>query len=94
MEIQPRRLSYSVNVLVILSLSTHLGVDASLSSPHPKTEDKFTVLEFTPSSPPGAFRIRGVESDLYLAMDEKGRLYGERDRLSDSALFTEQAQVY
>ena len=50
-------------------------------------------MEFTPSSPPGAFRMRGVESDLYLAMDEKGRLYGEADRLSSNVLFTEHAQV-
>ena len=33
--------------------------------------DKNSVLEFNPSNPPGAYRIRGVESDLYLAMDNK-----------------------
>ena len=57
------------------------------------SDDKFTVLEFSPSSPPGAFRMRGVESDLFLAMDEKGRLYGEGDRLNNNVLFTEHAQV-
>jgi hypothetical protein len=65
----------------------------STSSSSPTESDKFTVLEFTPSTPAGAFRIRGIESDLYLAMDEKGRLYGEKDRMSENALFTEHAQV-
>ena len=37
--------------------------------------------------------MRGVESDLYLAMDDRGRLYGEGDRLNSNVLFTEHAQV-
>ncbi len=62
----------------------------SLSSTGVREEfSKHSVLEFTPSSPVGAFRIRGVESDLYLAMDSKGRLYGEKDRQDENALFTE-----
>eukprot|EP00095_Tigriopus_kingsejongensis_P007514 maker-scaffold103_size370364-snap-gene-1.19 protein:Tk07514 transcript:maker-scaffold103_size370364-snap-gene-1.19-mRNA-1 annotation:"heparin-binding growth factor 1" len=54
--------------------------------------DKFSVLEFTPSDPPGAFRIRGVESDLYLAMNDKGCLYGEKNRQIQGTLFQEHAQ--
>ena len=53
---------------------------------------KNAVMEFTPSNPPGAFRIRGVESGLYLAMDSKGRLYGQKDALNEDALFTEHSQ--
>lgn len=55
--------------------------------------DSRSVLEFTPSNPPGAFRIRGVDSDLYLAMNAKGRLYGEKDRLNENTLFSEQSLV-
>lgn len=54
---------------------------------------KESVLEFTPSNPPGAFRIRGVASRMYLAMDSKGRLYAEKDRLNDNTLFTEHSMV-
>lgn len=55
--------------------------------------DPHSVLEFTSSDPPGAFRIRGVEADLYLAMDEKGRVYGEKNRQHEGTLFQEHSQV-
>ena len=51
------------------------------------------LLEFIPSNPPGAFRLRGVASNLYLAMDKKGKLYGESDYEDDNTLFAEHAHV-
>ncbi|TRY69946.1 hypothetical protein TCAL_05211 [Tigriopus californicus] len=54
--------------------------------------DPHSVLEFTSSDPPGAFRIHGVEADLYVAMDEKGRVYGEKNRQHEGTLFQEHAQ--
>ena len=51
------------------------------------------LLEFIPSNPPGAFRLRGVISNLYLAMDKKGILYGEQDYEDDHTLFVEHADV-
>ena len=51
------------------------------------------LLEFLPSNPPGAFRLRGVVSNLYLAMDKKGMLYGEEDYEDENTLFAEHADV-
>ena len=51
------------------------------------------LLEFIPSNPPGAFRLRGVASNLYLAMDKKGILYGEENYEDDHTLFVEHADV-
>lgn len=51
--------------------------------------NKNAILEFIPTKPPGAFRIRGVEANLYLAMDSKGKLYGESDRTNGATLFAE-----
>lgn len=38
--------------------------------------DNHCVMEFTSMSP-GHVRIKGVEANLFLAMDRNGRLYGE-----------------
>ena len=54
---------------------------------------KNAILEFIPTEPPGAYRIRGVEANLFLAMDPKGRLYGESDRSEGSTIFAEHNQV-
>ena len=54
---------------------------------------QFALLEFIPSNPPGAFRLRGMVSNLYLAMDKKGNLYGEEDYEDDTTLFVEHADV-
>lgn len=81
------------NILSNPFFSQSLIISFSVSERLDDPSDKFSVLEFTPSSPPGAFRIRGVESDLYLAMNEKGWLYGERNRLDENTLFTEHALV-
>jgi hypothetical protein len=50
-------------------------------------------LEFIPSNPPGAYRLKGVASNLYLAMDKKGILYGEEDYEDEHTLFAEHADV-
>ncbi|XP_067134776.1 fibroblast growth factor 1-like isoform X1 [Centruroides vittatus] len=50
---------------------------------------KWAILEI--SSPgPAEVRIKGVESQLYLAMDENGELYGSADGQSDDTIFLEQ----
>ena len=54
--------------------------------------NKNAVLEFIPTEPPGAYRIRGIQANLYLAMDEKGKLYGESDRTEGSTIFAEHTQ--
>ena len=51
------------------------------------------LLDFIPSNPPGAFRLKGVATNLYLAMDKKGMLYGEADYEDDNTLFAEHAHV-
>lgn len=35
------------------------------------------VMEFSSAGSVGEVQIRGIETNLYLAMDKKGRLYGE-----------------
>ena len=52
-----------------------------------------TILEFTPTEPPGAYRIKGIASNLYLSMDSKGKLYGEADRSNGATVFAEHSQV-
>ena len=51
-----------------------------------------SLLEFIPS-PDGTVRIRGIIDEisdrLYIAMDKKGRLYAEKDRLNENTLFHE-----
>ena len=54
--------------------------------------NKNAVLEFIPTEPPGAYRIRGIQANLYLAMDAKGKLYGESDRTEGSTIFAEHTQ--
>lgn len=58
------------------------------------SSDKNAILEFIPTEPPQAFRIRGIESNLYLAMDVKGRLYGESDRSEGGTVFAEHSAVH
>ena len=63
------------------------------SSSQGTAANKYAILEFIPTEPPGAFRIRGIVADLYLAMDSKGRLYGESDRTDGATIFAEHSQV-
>ncbi|XP_050532405.1 fibroblast growth factor 1-like [Daktulosphaira vitifoliae] len=53
--------------------------------------NKFCVIEFT-SMLPGHVRIRGVESNLYLAMNKQSILYGESNPKKKSTIFIEQPQ--
>ena len=66
-----------------------LGVDIQKET----EKRQCALLEFMPSNPPGAFRLRGVSSNLYLAMDKKGMLYGEENYEDDNTLFVEHADV-
>jgi len=54
--------------------------------------NKNAVLEFIPTEPPGAYRIRGIQANLFLAMDAKGKLYGESDRTEGSTIFAQHTQ--
>ena len=60
--------------------------------PEEAPANKNAVLEFIPTEPPGAYRIRGIQANLYLAMDGKGKLYGESDRTEGSTIFAEHTQ--
>ena len=51
--------------------------------------NKYAVLELQPGPEQGSVRMRAVEVDLYLAMDKKGRLYGEKERNDPCNLFME-----
>ncbi|VVC45678.1 Cytokine IL1/FGF,Fibroblast growth factor family [Cinara cedri] len=53
--------------------------------------DNHCILEITSISP-GLVRIKGVEADLFLAMDNKGLLYGEPDPTNMSTIFIEQPE--
>ena len=41
--------------------------------PEEAPANKSAVLEFIPTEPPGAYRIRGIQANLYLAMNAKGK---------------------
>lgn len=47
--------------------------------------DSHCILEFT-SMLPGHVRIKGVEANLYLAMNKDGKLYGEVETLYNICL--------
>ena len=61
--------------------------------PQEAPANKNAILEFIPTDPSGAYRIRGIEANLYLAMDTAGKLYGESDRTDGSTVFAEHAHV-
>lgn len=50
--------------------------------------NKWAVLELS-SPATGEVRIRGVEANLYLAMNDRGRLYAKADRSADDNIFLE-----
>ena len=81
-------------ILAYVSITRHtFALCAGVRQDSTSTSDVLpnSVLELTPSSPAGAFRLRAVDTDLYIAMDEKGEVYGEKDRLSRNTLFAEHA---
>ncbi len=55
--------------------------------------NRSAVLEFIPSIPLGAYKIRSVSTGLFLAIDSKGRLYGEPDRNDEGTVFAEHTDV-
>ncbi|CAH1106625.1 unnamed protein product [Psylliodes chrysocephalus] len=54
--------------------------------------DLHTYLELSAAGYPGHVRIRGLLTNLYIAMDRRGRLYGEADPMMESTVFIESFQ--
>ena len=73
--------------------ASYSATAANAASTEKGNSNQNAILEFTPTDPPGAFRIRGIASNLYLSMDNKGRLYGESDRANGATVFAEHSQV-
>ena len=71
----------------------HDGTVKGVLEEENSTNNPNTILEFTPTEPPGAYRIKGIASNLYLSMDSKGKLYGEADRSNGATVFAEHSQV-
>ena len=80
-------------MLSILRDGTVKGVLEEECTNSSSTNNPNTILEFTPTEPPGAYRIKGIASNLYLSMDSKGKLYGEADRSNGATVFAEHSQV-
>ncbi|KAL1131253.1 hypothetical protein AAG570_010871 [Ranatra chinensis] len=66
--------------LAILPNGKVIGIEEDMN--------KYAVMEFT-SAGVGDVRIRAVESNMYLAMDNKGRLYGEENPMEEGTVFKE-----
>jgi fibroblast growth factor 1 len=58
----------------------------------PDDNDLHTFLELISAGYPGHVRIKGLLTNLYVAMDKKERLYGEPDMMEDSTIFIESFQ--
>ncbi|XP_046670412.1 fibroblast growth factor 1-like [Homalodisca vitripennis] len=67
--------------LVINEDATVEGIDADM--------DACAIMEFTSVDFGGLVRIRGIKSNYYLAMNKKGRLYGEPNPEEDETVFIE-----
>jgi len=52
-------------------------------------DSKYARVEFTSGQEYGHVRIRGVEANLYLAMNSKGFLYGEENPHKEETIFIE-----
>jgi len=52
--------------------------------------NKLAVLELMPGPEVGTVRVRGVETNLFLAMNYKGELFGSKDRNDSSTVFIEE----
>ena len=52
--------------------------------------NKFSILEISPGPHLGTVRIRGVEANMYLTMNEKGNLYGSRNSTDPGTIFIEE----
>jgi fibroblast growth factor 1 len=58
----------------------------------PLQDAVLAFLELISAGYPGHVRIKGLLTNLYVAMDKKGRLYGEPDMMEDSTIFIESFQ--
>lgn len=52
--------------------------------------NKLAVLEIVPGPEIGTARIRGVEANMYLAMNAQGELFGNKDNYDSSTVFIEE----
>nr|XP_023024745.1 fibroblast growth factor 1-like [Leptinotarsa decemlineata] len=51
--------------------------------------DIHTYLEIVSAGYPGHIKIRGLLTNLYIAMNRKGRIYGDADPMEESTVFLE-----
>ena len=52
--------------------------------------NRLAVLEIIPGPEPGTVRIRGVEANLFLAMNSKGEIFGSKESSDHSTVFIEE----
>ncbi|XP_056633331.1 uncharacterized protein LOC130442944 [Diorhabda sublineata] len=58
----------------------------------PDENDLHTFLELTSAGYPGHVRIKALLTNLYIAMDRRGKLYGEADPMMEPTVFIESFQ--
>ncbi|CAH0564175.1 unnamed protein product [Brassicogethes aeneus] len=54
--------------------------------------DLHTFMELMPGGGPGLVKIQGMLTNLFVAMNHRGKLYGERDPSSQKIIFIEEFQ--
>lgn len=67
-----------------------LGINDNSSS---ADSNRSAIFEFIPTVPVGSYKLRSVSTGFFLAMDVKGKLYGEPDRNNVETVFAEHAEV-
>ncbi|KAG5885638.1 hypothetical protein JTB14_012068 [Gonioctena quinquepunctata] len=68
----------------------HLAIypDGKVRGTH-DDNDVHTYLEILSSGYPGHIKIRGLLTNLFIAINKKGRMYGEADPMEESTVFIE-----
>lgn len=74
----------------ISSFFFHAGINDDSST---TDSNRSAIFEFIPTVPVGSYKLRSISSGFFLAMDEKGKLYGEPDRNNEGTVFAEHAEV-
>ncbi|XP_063904546.1 fibroblast growth factor 1-like [Zophobas morio] len=92
-QLRPARLGnplHGTKLQLFSKTKHHLAVyPDSVVKGNPDDNDLHTFLEIISAGYPGHVRIKGLLTNLYLAMDKKGRLYGEPDMNEDNTIFIE-----